>query len=76
MNLALPTGVARLFLGWQLPPHATPVDPPLILLTVVFIPASANWEEALTELYSMISKYENTYPDAAFVVLIIGTQSI
>ena len=34
MNLALPTGVAagvaRLFLGWQLPPHATPVDPPLV----------------------------------------------
>ena len=29
----LPTGVAagvaRLLLGWQLPPHATPVDPPL-----------------------------------------------
>jgi hypothetical protein len=32
-SFALPTGVAagvaRLFLGWQLPPHATPVDPPL-----------------------------------------------
>ena len=43
MNLALPTGVAagvaRLFLGWQLPPYATPVDPPLggYLMTVSVI---------------------------------------
>lgn len=40
-----------------------------ILLTVVYIPPSANGEDALSELYSMVNRSENTYPDAAFVVL-------
>ena len=29
LSTGVAAGVARLFLGWQLPPHATPVDPPM-----------------------------------------------
>lgn len=32
-------------------------------------PPSANKDEALKELYNIVSKYENTYDDAAFIVL-------
>ena len=44
-------GVARLFLGWQLPPHATPVDPALLDRYLLLIkvnaenPHSHRWRE-------------------------------
>ncbi|XP_068569872.1 uncharacterized protein [Cebidichthys violaceus] len=40
-----------------------------IILSVVYVPPCANEENALRELYDMISTHENTYPDAAVVVL-------
>lgn len=40
-----------------------------IILRIIYTPPSANKDEALKELYNIVSKYENTYDDAAFIVL-------
>lgn len=43
--------------------------PKCIIVSVVYIPPSAEEEAALRELHDMINKHENTYPDTAFIIL-------
>ena len=40
-----------------------------IILSVVYVPPSANEERALSELHYMISGHENMYPDSAVIAL-------
>ncbi len=39
-----------------------------IIITAVYIPPQANTDQALKELYRIISEQESAHPDAAFVV--------
>ncbi len=50
-------------------PFYLPRELQCIILSSVYIPPSANEDTALRELHNMISRHENSYPDAAVVIL-------
>jgi len=50
-------------------PFYLPRELQCVILSTVYIPPAANEQNALKELHNMISRHENSYPDAAMVIL-------
>ena len=57
------------YLTVRLRPFYLPRELQCIIVSAVYIPPSAKEEAALKELPSSISEYDNSYPDAAFIIL-------
>ena len=57
------------YLTVRLRPFYLPRELQCIIVSAVYIPPSANEEAALKELHGSISEHDNSYPDAAFIIL-------